>query len=287
MRTAPASGSVSPNYILDNAAQQAGARFGALSEIFDPGTIRHLSERGVDEGWHCLEVGGGNGSVASWLSGRVGPTGRVVVTDIDTRFLETLKLPNVEVLRHNIATDALPEGAFDLVHSRLVLLHLRERDRALRRMIAALKPGGWLVDEEFDSSSLLSDPVANPAEFFLKTHYAMLRLMEDRGVETRYGRLLPGRLRAHGLVAVGAEARTFMWQGGSPGTSLLRANFQQLRGEMIKAGYITEEEFEQDFNRLEAPDFLTVSPPMWAAWGCRPGASESANTNSLCLPYKT
>jgi SAM-dependent methyltransferase len=268
METGPVC-SISPGYVFDNASEQAGARFRALSEIFDPGTIRHLSERGVDQGWHCLEVGGGNGSIASWLSGRVGPTGSVLVTDIDTRFLEPLKLPNVEVRRHNIATDPLPESAFDVVHSRLVLLHLPERDKALRRMIAALKPGGWLVDEEFDSASLLADPIAHPGEVLLKTQLAMMRLVEDRGVERRCGRLLLGRLRARGLVATGAEARMFMWQSESAGTSLMRANFQQLRADMIKAGYITEDEFEEDLARLKAPDFLTISPTLWAAWGRR------------------
>ena len=162
MGALPRSSSIPSSYVFDNAAEQASARLSALSEIFDPGSIRHLNERGVDQGWCCLEIGGGNGSIASWLSRRVGPTGSVLVTDIDTRFLETVKLPNCEVRRHNIVTDSLPEGAFDLVHSRLVLLHLPERDRALRRMVAALKPGGWLLDEEFDSASLLADPVANP-----------------------------------------------------------------------------------------------------------------------------
>ena len=270
MQTERVAGSVSPDYVFDNAAVQAEARFSALAEIFDPGTIRHLSDRGVYQGWHCLEVGGGNGSIASWLSGRVGPTGSVLVTDIDTRFLETMNLPNVEVRRHNIVADWLPEGAFDLVHSRLVLLHLPEREKALRRMIAALKPGGWLVDEEFDSASLLPDSDINPVEVFLKTHRALLRLMENRGVERRWGRLLFGRLRANGLVATGAEARTFMWQGGSSGASLMRANFQQLRADMVKAGYIVEDEFEQDLARLEANDFLTLSPTMWAVWGRRP-----------------
>ncbi|SRR5216683_3528896 len=198
--------------------------------------------------------------------------GSVLVTDIDTRFLETMKLPNVEVRRHNIVTDSLPEGAFDLVHSRLVLLHLPERNQVLRRMIAALKPGGWLLDEEFDSASLPADPVANPAEVLPKTLLAMMRLVEEHGVERRYGRLLLGRMRAHGLVAVDAEARIFMWQGGSAGASLMRANFQQLRADMIKAGYITEDEFEQDLARLEASDFLTLSPIMWTAWGRRPQA---------------
>jgi SAM-dependent methyltransferase len=272
MGTPSGSGSISPGYVFDNAAEQAGARFSALSEIFDPGTIRHLSERGVDQGWHCLEVGGGNGSIAAWMSTRVGPRGHVLVTDLDPRFLEAAKLPNVEVRRHNIVTDPLPEGAFDLVHSRLVLLHLPERDKALRRMIAALKPGGWLVDEEFDSASLLADPVANPAEVLPKTQLALMRVVEDRGVERRCGRLVLGRLRAHGLVATGAEARIFMWQSGSAGTSLMGANFQQLRADMIKAGYITEDEFEQDLAHLQASDFLTLSPIMWTAWGRRPQA---------------
>jgi hypothetical protein len=126
------------------------------------------------------------------------------------------------------------------------------------------------VDEEFDSASLLADPVAYPAEVLPKTQLAMMRLVEDRGVERRCGRLLLGRLLANGLVATGAEARMFMWQSESAGTSLMRANFQQLRADMIKAGYITDDEFEQDLARLKAPDFLTISPTLWAAWGRRP-----------------
>jgi len=269
MGTGQAEDSIPQGYVFDNAAEQAGARLRALSEMFDPSTIHHLSERGVSEGWHCLEVGGGNGSIATWLGGRVGPTGRVLVTDIDTRFLETMKLPNVEIRRHNIVADALPERTFDLVHSRLVLLHLPERDEALRRMIAALKPGGWLVDEEFDSASLLADPVVNAAEVLPKTQLAIMRLVEDRGVERRYGRLLLGRLRALGLVEAGAEGRVLMWQGGTAGASLMRANYLQLRADMINAGYIDEAEFEEDLIRLEASDFMTLSPIMWTAWGHR------------------
>jgi ubiquinone/menaquinone biosynthesis C-methylase UbiE len=109
--------------MLDNAGRESSVRFPAISATFDAGTIRHLQELGVGPGWHCLEVGGGGGSIAVWLAARVAPTGRVLVTDIDTRFLETLNLPGIEVRRHDIATDPLPEGAFDLVHSRLMLQH--------------------------------------------------------------------------------------------------------------------------------------------------------------------
>jgi SAM-dependent methyltransferase len=256
-------------YVLDNAGEQAGARFDALSSLFDPGTIRHLENCGIGLGWHCLEVGGGGGSIAAWLSKRVGSTGRVLVTDIDPRHLQSLKFPNVEVRCHNIVTDPLPGASFDLVHSRLVLLHLPEREKALERMIAAVKPGGWLVDEEFDSS-MSPDPSVNPEEVLSKTHIAMMRVMESRGVDRGFGRRLFGRLRAHGLEHVNAEGRTFMWQGGSPGADLLRSNYEQLRGAMIAAGYVTQQDFEKDVAQLQDPSFVAPSPILWTAYGQRP-----------------
>ena len=49
-------------YVLDNAADQASARFAALPRLYDSGTIRHLEQLGVGAGWRCLEVGGGAGN---------------------------------------------------------------------------------------------------------------------------------------------------------------------------------------------------------------------------------
>ena len=122
-------------YLFDNAALEAEARFGALASLFDPVTFRHLDSLGVREGWSCLEIGAGGGSVASWLATRVGESGNVLATDLDTQWLERRLLPpNVEVRRHSIGADPLPEAHFDLVHERLVLLHLRERIAALRRV---------------------------------------------------------------------------------------------------------------------------------------------------------
>jgi hypothetical protein len=62
--------------------------------------------------------------MAAWMAGQVGPTGRVVATDIDTRYLQKLDLPNLEVREHDILGDPLDElgpGSFDLVCSRLAL----------------------------------------------------------------------------------------------------------------------------------------------------------------------
>jgi SAM-dependent methyltransferase len=180
-----------------------------------------------------------------------------------------LKHPNMEVLHHNIATDPLPVEAFDLVHTRLVLLHVPQREQALERMIAALKPGGWLVVEEYDSASMPPDPAASPGEVLLRTHLAMMGLFEDAGVDRRYGRLLFARLRAHGLTNVAAEARVFMFECGSPGLSMLRANYDQLRAAMIDGHYITPSQFDEDLALLDDPDFIMPSGILWSAWGRR------------------
>ena len=254
----------------DPAGANAATRFAALSALFDRGTSRQLEDRGVGPGWHCLEVGGGGGSVATWLSERVGAAGRVVVTDIDTRFLETIRRPNLEVRRHDITHDPLSEGVFDLVHSRMVLIHLPERDEVLRRLAAALKPGGWLVCEEFDSLSTRPDAAVSPGEVLLKTHDAMARLSAQHGVDQRYGRLLYERFRALGLVNLGAEAHISIVQCGSPASALLRASYERRRTAMIDAGYLTAQEFDQDVARMDDADFMMPSPTMWTAWGRRP-----------------
>jgi 2-polyprenyl-3-methyl-5-hydroxy-6-metoxy-1,4-benzoquinol methylase len=131
---------IKQGYLLDNAWAQARERLGLLETALNPGSIRHLETLGVDAGWRCLDVGAGSGSISEWLCRQVGARGHVLATDVDTRFLDELKYPNLEVLRHDITIEALPERVFDLVYARTVLTHLAGRDVALQRMAAALNP---------------------------------------------------------------------------------------------------------------------------------------------------
>jgi SAM-dependent methyltransferase len=255
-------------YVFDNAAeQQARKRFAALPRIYDSGTIRHLEALGVGEGWRCLEVGAGGGSIARWLAQRVGRSGHVLATDIDTRFLEVLAGPTLEVRRHDVTADPLPAAAFDLAHARLVLAHLPEREAALARLVEALKPGGWLLLEEFDSLSMPPDPALNPVERRLRLYEAMLRVMTERGVDLRLGRLLPGRLRAHGLTNVGAEGRVGLLRGETPWADLLKAGVEQLRAAIGASEGLTAEECDRELACLDDPDLMNPSPVMWAVWG--------------------
>ena len=269
-----------PEYVFSHAGRNTEPRYRGLSDLYDANTIRYIEQCRIDRGWSCLEVGGGGGSIASWLCARVGLNGRVLATDIDPRFLQALSRPNLEVRRHDIRTDALPKQEFDLAHARLVLMHLSDWQNALRRMVEALKPGGWIIVEEFDDLSLLPDPSINPREISLKVRHAFQQVLTARGVNLRCGRLLPQELQANELVNIGAEANLSMWNGNSAGTDLLKLSCYELREPMLASGLVSQTEFEADLRRVDEQDYLMPSPMMWTAWGMKARADAAQSTIS-------
>ncbi len=225
------------NYIFDNAAElETEQRFSSLESLYDPITTRHLVATGVGKGWRCWEIGGGSGSIGHWLSERIGPEGHVLMTDIDPRFLAEKGRSNLEVRRHDVGVDPLPDHVFDLIHTRLVLIHVPQREATIARLVNALKPSGWLVVEDYDT--MLIDrtfPCANPddAEAARKCFRALRTLMEMRGMDMNWGRSLYGHLVAAGLVNVEADAHFEFRRGGSPGARLDKANLWQVRDQLL------------------------------------------------------
>jgi ubiquinone/menaquinone biosynthesis C-methylase UbiE len=276
-------GSSIPRYVFENGDERAQFRYRDLSTLYDSQTVTHLTRLGVETGWSCLEVGAGGGSIAAWLCQRVGKPGRVLATDIEPCFLVMLPFGNLQVRRHDVRMEGLPKGEFDLVHARLVLMHLPGRELALERMIEAVKPGGWIVLEEFDALSIFPDVAICPAEEPLRIMRAFYQVMTSRGVEMRYGRRLPQQLQERGLVNIGAEASMSLWQGRSAGTNMFKLSFEELADPILRSGLISQAEFEADIDRLDEQDFLMASPMMWTAWGQVPEFSPYAtwlNANS-------
>ena len=136
----------------------------------------------------------GGPSVPNWLASRTGPDGHVLATDIDTSWIDGVA-PHVEVRRHDLARDDLPPGAFDLIHARLVLCWIPQRDEALRRMAGALRPGGWLLIEDFDpglQSAAYIDAHLPDHDNANKLRTGFGVLLAQRGTDPAYGRKLPG-----------------------------------------------------------------------------------------------
>ena len=247
-------------------------RLRLLEGIFDPMTIRHLEMIGASEGWNCLEVGAGAGSVAQWLSTRVGPTGKVVATDIDTRFLRRVSVPNLEIRQHDILKDDLETGQYDLVHCRAVLMHLPEPEKGLKRMANAVRPSGWLLIEEPDYGSVLSTDITNPsAVFFTTTLRGLFDFLRKSGtLDSYFGRRVPGLVEQLGFVDVGQEGWTRIFRGGEPMVRFAAANLQAAAKPMIAAGLLTQEQHDSVQRLFLDPAFYYPGLTVFAAWGRRP-----------------
>jgi hypothetical protein len=150
-----------------------------------------------------------------------------------------------------------------------VLVHVKEREQAIRNMAGALKPGGWVLFEEFDAQSMLPNP-QRFGEHYLKTMQAFHHATILKGVDTALGRRLPGLFRASGLDNIGAEGRTVMAGGGSPGARVMRANYEQIKADILATGLVTEQEFAMDLERIGDPAVMWPMPTLWSVWGQRP-----------------
>ncbi|MEV0005452.1 methyltransferase [Micromonospora sp. NPDC050980] len=258
-------------YLLDNARTEAGERFTWLAELFDDVTRGHAGRLGLRAGWRCWDVGAGGPGVPEALAAAVGPTGHVLATDIDPAWLDPRG--GYEVRRHDVVADPPPQpGTFDLVHARLVLVHLPDRARALATMVAALRPGGWLLVEDADPElqPLACLDEAGPAQRRAnRLRRAVRELMTRRGADMRFGRTLPGALRAAGLVDV-AAAGCFP-VGGVACDRLEAATVRMVRAELLAAGLADDVEIDAHLTAVDAGQLDLTLAPLISAWGRRPG----------------
>lgn len=246
-------------YLLDNGGTEVPERWAALSTLFDEPTFRRCREVGIRPGWHCLEVGAGAGTVARWLAEQVGPGGSVTATDIDPRFLTGLEIPNLTVLQHDITRDRLPHLAYDLIHCRLVLTHLPDPENVIDRLIRALRPRGWLVMEEFDTSYLdgaCHRPRTEAEHRANRIREAFTQLIEKRGADLTLASRLADLLAARGFEAIGVRGS---FETGAAVRRLERANLEQARDELIAQGTAAS---ELDAHLTALPRLPVLMPTM-------------------------
>jgi ubiquinone/menaquinone biosynthesis C-methylase UbiE len=109
-----------------------------------------------------LDVGCGTGAVT--LDIAEGTRGHVVGIDVDEGKLEEARrlrevLPNVEFQVADAQDLPFPDGSFDLVTLNIVLVYVRDKERALAEMVRVLRPGGHvLATLELDYAGWLTYP---------------------------------------------------------------------------------------------------------------------------------
>jgi len=138
------------------------SRYDLMNDLMSGGVHRlwkdyTLQVSGVRAGHRILDVAGGSGDMALRFARRVGPTGHVVLSDINSsmlaegrrRMVDEGIVDNVSFLLTDAENLSVSEDSFDRVCIAFGLRNVTRIDRALASMYRALKPGGKLMILEF------------------------------------------------------------------------------------------------------------------------------------------
>jgi SAM-dependent methyltransferase len=188
------------------------------SRVWEPSGRELLMKLRDGSGRRALDIGCGALGWLRILSEWVGPSGRVVGTDIDEHlldaarsFLEAEGISNVDLVVDGLFDSKLEPRSFSLVHARFLIAPLgrgREQVAAHRRL---LKPGGWLILEEWDTSSWHFNPPAPASERLIRLMYEIFATLGGEA-----GRELPALFREIGIADPGIDAHVIALKPGHP-----------------------------------------------------------------------
>jgi SAM-dependent methyltransferase len=255
-----------PEYTLPHDLTGEEQRLALMSALLDPIELDCIARLGIRQGWQCLELGCGNGSISRALAERVAPTGRVIASDIDLSYLAKLKAPCLEVRRIDVLQDAIDENFYDFVVARALLHHLPSARDALQRMIGALKPGGVLLSIEPD---MLPCTVAQP-ESMHAFWQGWLNWSAQSGIDYFIGRRISPWLDSLGLRDVAGEGYTAHFNGGSNWAKYWADTMRELAPSLLKSGFLTSELLEEFQVCFQEPHYWTSVITFTANWGRKP-----------------
>lgn len=184
------------------------------NDVYRRPLVTALDRLGLREGWICADIGAGGGDVTVALARVVGRDGRVYAVDSDPARRDEVAAAAAAAAQAQVValTQAgeeltLPEP-LDLAYCRFVLLHVHSPEAVLRRMRAAVRPGGWVVAQE---------PVTTAGRIGGQP----LSMPDARHPDV--GALLPALAVASGLELVDAWAEAPAWAGPGPVAEYLEA----------------------------------------------------------------
>ena len=183
---------------------------GLRNDVYRRPLATALDRLGLREGWRCVDVGAGGGDVTVALAQVVGRDGRVYAVDSDPAARDEVARVAASLAQVLAITQAgedllLPEPV-DLAFCRFLLMHVVEPVVVLRRMAAAVRPGGWVVAQE---------PVTSAG----RVGGAPLSMPDARHPDV--GALLPALVLDAGLEMVDAWAEAPAGAGPGPVTAYL------------------------------------------------------------------
>ena len=143
-----------------------------------------------------------------------------------------------------------------------------EREQALANMVAATKPGGWVVVEDVDW--LVFDHQELPEPFATLQRAVRSGSADRTGYDGYWGRRMLGALRDAGLVDVDSKGRVVTMHGGTPSAEWYVLALERARPTLVEAGILPAELIDAALAQARRPDFVVLGPLSISAWGRRP-----------------
>jgi len=125
-----------------------------------------ISMANIRPGQQVLDLAGGTGDLVLMIAPRVGPQGRVVLSDINNAMIRTGRARlldrgiagNVEYVQADAERLPFPDNSFDCITMAFGLRNVTHKQAALDAMYRVLKPGGRLLILEFSRPAALLKP---------------------------------------------------------------------------------------------------------------------------------
>ncbi len=259
-------------YVFNTATDETERRrLQLLESVYDPYTVNWMNGIDIKPGMSCLEVGPGAGSMVRWLSERVGRCGWVTAVDTSPRFVSPpYPHANVEVVKGDL-NRGVGHALYDLVYARFVVVHQPGHDEAIKTLIDAVKPGGWLLlaDADFTTARPMveSHSLASP---FTRGMDALIRFYAGRGIDPAFGSTMVDRLTKVGLVDVAGESVTSMVRGGAPLSRLMGDSWAHLKPTLVEKAEADPTDIDGFVAACYDPTFLAIHDTFSGAWGRRP-----------------
>jgi demethylmenaquinone methyltransferase/2-methoxy-6-polyprenyl-1,4-benzoquinol methylase len=120
----------------------------------------------IQPGQKVLDLAGGTGDLVMLMAPKVGPQGRVVLSDINNAMIRTGRARlldrgiggNVEYLQADAERLPFPDQCFDCITMAFGLRNVTRKQTALESMYRILKPGGRVLILEFSRPTALLRP---------------------------------------------------------------------------------------------------------------------------------
>ena len=137
-------------------------RYDIMNDLMSMGIHRFwkrvvMERSSVRRGHTVLDLAGGTGDLTAKFVERVGPTGRVVLADINASMLQVGRDrlmdrgigAQVEIVQADAQALPFPDNTFDCITIAFGLRNVTDKDAALASMTRVLNPGGRLLILEF------------------------------------------------------------------------------------------------------------------------------------------